>query len=105
MGRNRNYPEWFEQWQDKFYHSKEWKALRNEVRNEMGMRCELCHKLIRGRSICDHIEEITPRNYQDVGITLGRKNIQLLCIECHNNKTFSEVMKFEPDNDRNVNLM
>ena len=81
--------ETFRQWQNKFYTSAKWIRLRNEYRNEKKMRCEHCGRFITGVSIVDHIEEITPFNKDDKDITLNKDNLQLLCIECHNKKTFT----------------
>lgn len=78
----------FKQWQSRFYTSKKWLKLRDEYRTEKKMRCEICGKFITGKSIVDHIEEITPFNKDNTDITLNPKNLQLLCIECHNTKTF-----------------
>ena len=52
------------------------------------MTCELCGRFITGKSIVDHKIEITPFNKDNIDITLNRDNLQLLCIECHNTKTF-----------------
>lgn len=101
---NPKHPEWFREWQIKFYNSKRWKLLRDEVRQERHMRCDSCHRLIKGKSICDHIIEVSPTNYEDERITLNKDNLQLLCIECHNTKTFYETQYFEPKEERNVNL-
>jgi 5-methylcytosine-specific restriction endonuclease McrA len=98
------YGQEFRAWQQRFYNSKTWKELRHEVRRENRMICSCCHKLIRGKSIVDHIKEITPDNKDDENITLYKGNLQLLCIECHNNKTFSEPMDFELKRRGNVNL-
>lgn len=94
----------FRKWQQKFYNSKEWKLLRDEVRNEKRMRCDDCHKLIKGKSICDHIEEITDENKWNSRITLNKDNLQLLCLECHNTKTFAEKTIFDVQERRDVNL-
>lgn len=82
----------FKEWQKKFYKSKEWISLRNYVRNnrEMGV-CQKCQKLIiKKKWIVDHIVEIDDKNKEDTTITLNEKNLQLLCITCHNKKTFGE---------------
>lgn len=99
----------FRKWQIKFYNSKEWKDLRNEVREDRGMRCEMCGKLIRGKSIVDHIREITPKNKFNVDITLNRNNLQLLCLDCHNKKTFKgrripSKINFDIEKRKDVNL-
>lgn len=100
-------PKWnkdFRAWQGKFYNSKEWKRLRNEVRIEKGMRCDMCGKIIRGKSIVDHIEEITPFNKNDTSITLNKNNLQLLCLDCHNKKTFEYIPDFDLKKRKDVNL-
>lgn len=91
----KNYPEWFRQWQTKFYNSKEWISLRDEVRLEKRMRSDHSGKLILGKSIVDHIIEITPDNYMDENITLNKNNLQLLSIEEHNRKTFAESLDYD----------
>ncbi len=40
--------------------------------------------------IVDHIIERTLENLGDEEINHGLKNLQYLCLECHNNKTFSK---------------
>ena len=101
---NTKHPDWFRKWQIKFYNSKRWKDLRQEVRNEKRMRCDNCGKLIKGKSICDHRIEVSPDNYRDESITLSKSNLDLLCIECHNTKTFGVFVSYEVDERKDVNL-
>ncbi|WP_447382426.1 HNH endonuclease [Streptococcus pneumoniae] len=42
-------------------------------------------------------------NYQDESITLNEDNLQLLCLECHNPKTFQSKINLNLEN-RNINL-
>jgi len=98
------YPEWFRSWQMKFYKSKKWIELRDEIRDDAKMRCSECHKIIKGKSIVDHIIEITPNNYIDESITLSKDNLRLLCLNCHNTKTFATRFEFEPHTERKINL-
>ncbi|MDT1975130.1 HNH endonuclease [Carnobacterium divergens] len=101
----RGNDEEFRAWQRKFYNSKRWKTLRDEVRNDKKMHCECgCGKLITGKSIVDHIEEITPTNRHDDSITLNKSNLQLLSLEHHNTKTFADDMCFDVEGRRDVNL-
>lgn len=76
----------------KFYKSKAWQDCRasfiGERRSIDGGLCEHCRKKIG--HIVDHIEEISPDNINDVNITLNHKNLQYLCLNCHNTKTFSK---------------
>ena len=94
----------FKLWQNKFYNSKRWRELRDEIRLDRGMRCDSCGRIIRGCSIVDHIEEITPDNKDDNNITLNKDNLQLLCLECHNRKTFRDYIDFDLENRDDVNL-
>ncbi|EGE53902.1 HNH endonuclease signature motif containing protein [Streptococcus parauberis] len=98
------HPDWFRQWQIKFYNNKKvWHPLRNKIRNDRRMRCDMCGKLIKGKSIVDHIIEITPQNYMDESITLNEDNLQLLCFKCHQTKTFGDKKNFNLDN-RSIDL-
>lgn len=75
----------------KFYNSKEWKMCRaNYIKSTKGGLCEQCiknNKYTPGY-IVDHKEELTPENINDHEITLNHNNLQYLCLECHNIKTF-----------------
>jgi len=94
----------FKKWQDKFYHSARWIELRNLIRNRDRMRCRVCGKLIRGTSIVDHVTEITKDNCKDESITMNPDNLQLLCIDCHNSKTFGKRINYSIDGRGDVNL-
>lgn len=76
----------------KFYKSKAWQRCRasfvGKRRSIDGGLCEHCGK--RQGYIVDHIEEITPENINDINITLNHENLQYLCLECHNTKTFKK---------------
>ncbi|WP_243198154.1 HNH endonuclease [Weissella diestrammenae] len=106
MNSYRQYPEWFLKWQRDFYNSSKWRKLRNQVRTDKRMHSDMSGKLIKGKSIVDHIIPITPDNYMDDDITLNPDNLQLLSIEEHNVKTFGkkEKMIFEPNDERKINL-
>ena len=101
--KNPKHSDWFRTWQIKFYNSKPWRALRNRIRKTKRMRCDMCGRLIHGKSIVDHIIEIDETNYQDESITLNEDNLQLLCLECHNTKTFQSKINLNLEN-RNINL-
>lgn len=76
----------------KFYKSKAWQRCRASFIGKRqgidGGLCEHCKK--KKGYIVDHIEEITPENINDVNITLNHENLQYLCLECHNTKTFKK---------------
>lgn len=92
----------------KFYKSKAWQKCRASFIAEReaidGGLCEHCRKK-RGY-IVDHIEEITPENIDDVDIILNHNNLQYLCLECHNTKTFKKHHAVEEnlffDEDGNI---
>lgn len=74
----------------KFYNSKEWKKCRRSFisirQSTDGGMCEHCQKELG--YIVDHITELTPENINDPDIILNHDNLQYLCLECHNTKTF-----------------
>ena len=74
----------------KFYNSKAWKRCRLSYISSVHGLCEHClkdDKVIPGY-IVDHIKEITLDNISDTNITLSHGNLQYLCLQCHNRKTF-----------------
>lgn len=87
----------------KFYNSKHWITCRQSFRSKRvaidGGMCQDCKGNLG--YIVDHIVELTPLNIDDVNITLNHENLQYLCLECHNTKTFqknspvSDGMKFD----------
>ncbi len=106
IDRSAHYPKWFIQWQKHFYDSKEWLALRDQVRLDRGMRSDISGKIIHGKSIVDHTIPISPDNYLDESIVLNPKNLQLMSLKEHNAKTFNqnESISFDLETKRNVNL-
>ncbi|MBC1353809.1 HNH endonuclease [Listeria innocua] len=106
FNNSKKHPKWFRDWQKKFYNSNKWKKVRDDVRRENKMRCKKCKKLIRGISIVDHVIELNTENYTDESITLNKDNTELLCLACHNRKTFAPnaIDKFNVDEKRNINL-
>ncbi len=82
-------------WSKKFYNSKAWKECRKAYISKVFGMCEFnC-----GESgyIVDHIEELTPENINDPNITLNHENLQYLCLECHNKKTFGKYSPLRED--------
>jgi 5-methylcytosine-specific restriction protein A len=73
-----------------FYDSPAWRKCRKAFISKRisidGGMCEICHDV--PGYIVDHIKEITPDNINDTGITLSWSNLQYLCLNCHNKKTF-----------------
>lgn len=87
-----------------FYNSKAWKGCRaSYIATIYDKMCERCHRELG--YIVDHIKEITPENIHDPNITLNHSNLQYLCVECHNVKTFQkhnplrDDVKFDENGD------
>ncbi len=84
----------FRDWQKKFYKSKKWINLRNYVRLRDNYTCQHCKRLIvKDKWIVDHIVEINEKNKNDNEILYNKNNLELLCISCHNKKTFGSKKK------------
>ena len=72
-----------------FYNTARWRKLRNLYAAKHPL-CEECLKkeLLVSVKVVDHIVEI-----KDGGKELDQNNLQSLCSECHNRKTFSNERK------------
>ncbi len=70
----------------KFYKSKEWLDLREQIILERGATCTMCGEVIVESKFIQlhHIEELSPDNINDRNITLNPDNLQVLCQVCHN---------------------
>lgn len=76
-----------------FYHSKEWKTLREQalVRDKgLCVRCKE-NKRITPADVVDHIIPIKVR----WSFRLILDNLQSLCHKCHNQKTFEDKKKYK----------
>lgn len=109
-------PEFIE-FQNRFYHSKQWIELAKYVRLKSMNKCNRCGLFIKkrkdpkmsGRHQVDHIIEITEENMNDESITLNIDNLQLLCLECHTIKTAEDRREayfgdIDIESERNINL-
>lgn len=72
---------------DEIYHTQAWRKLRQAYYDCQYGLCEWCGE---PGKIVDHIEEITEDNKNNPEITFGWNNLQLLCLSCHNRKTFQK---------------
>lgn len=85
------------------------------------MICQSCGQPIKGTimklqdgrkftryGIVDHIIELTDENVHDTDVSLNNSNLELLCLECHNSKTFGNkyvkngVFQFDKRNEVNI---
>ena len=77
-------------WAKQFYHSKKWQDCRRSYIDNRrlidGATCEHCKE--RPGYIVDHIVELTPENITNAEVALNHDNLQYLCLDCHNRKTF-----------------
>lgn len=76
-----------------FYESKKWRETRDQIRIRDKMTCRHCGQPIIGRSVVDHKIELTLENVHDWNIAYNPENLQLLCLRCHNIKTFAKTEK------------
>jgi len=74
---------------DQFYHSKQWKSIRDLVMFEHGGLCVQCARLDMTvpADVVDHIIPISV----DWEQRLKRENLQPLCHNCHNKKTQHDI--------------
>ena len=63
-----------------FYKSKAWKKTREYIFTRDHGLCKKCGA--PGEEV-HHIKWLTPKNIDDVKITLGEDNLMLLCRNCH----------------------
>lgn len=71
-----------------FYNTKPWKELRMLLIIERGGKCEHCGRVFMKEEfyllIGHHKIELTPENINNPDIALNPKNIELVCLNCHN---------------------
>lgn len=71
----------------KFYHSRAWKRVRQQVIQIHRGRCQECGKA--GTEV-HHKIPLTESNVRDPHISMGLNNLQLLCTSCHDAKRSKE---------------
>lgn len=89
-------------WAKPFYDSAAWKRCRaTYISKRMavdGGMCEACRE--KPGYIVDHIRELTPATVRDPQLSLNHDNLQYLCHDCHNAKTFGSARYIlTPDGD------
>lgn len=80
----------------RFYNSTAWKNKSKKIAMRDNYTCKMCGFVITGRYICDHIKPL--RYYPK--LAFDEKNLQTLCIECHNKKTFGTTPQREVDYEK-----
>jgi 5-methylcytosine-specific restriction protein A len=75
----------------KLYHSKEWRAIREQAMIRDHGLCQEClkHERIEQAKVVDHIKRVD----EHPELRLELSNLQSLCKACHNKKTANEMQK------------
>jgi 5-methylcytosine-specific restriction endonuclease McrA len=68
----------------KFYHSKQWRAIRDAIFARDMACCQVCGNVVADRKIVDHI---VPRRLCSPQEALDSANLWVLCYQCHFRKT------------------
>lgn len=70
----------------RFYHSKDWKTVRDLKISMVHGLCERCLKQgeIRAGDIVHHTVELNAGNIGDPGVALNVALLEYVCIDCHN---------------------
>lgn len=78
-----------------FYHTAAWKKCRDSYAASVGNLCERCAAkgIIRTGDIVHHRTYINPENINDPSILLSHDNLELLCLDCHNQEHYGENAK------------
>lgn len=80
-----------------FYHSNEWKQVRNYVYARDHATCQVCGNVVTDRKIVDHI---VPRRLLTLQQALDTKNLWTLCYKCHFRKTkVEQAIESRPSGD------
>ena len=72
--------------QQAFYGSQVWKNCRSEYKKSVGGLCERCKAkgIIEPGYIVHHKRYVTAHNITDPSVLLNYDNLELLCMNCHN---------------------
>ena len=83
-----------------FYNSKKWERARQlKIAEEHGI-CERCGKAFASRKlIVHHKVYLNETNIHDENISLNQDNLELLCIDCHNEEHLQDNKRIIEFND------
>lgn len=67
------------------YNSKAWQNTRRDYIKSVGGLCERCMSkgIVKPAELVHHKTPLTPKNIDDLNISLSWDNLQALCRECH----------------------
>ena len=87
-----------------FYNSDAWRACREAYKRSVGGLCERCRRkgLIKAGDIVHHKVYLTPRNIKDPSVALNFKNLELVCIDCHNAEHVKKTRRYAFDKSGNL---
>ncbi|MGO3094585.1 MAG: HNH endonuclease [Lacticaseibacillus paracasei] len=83
-----------------FYHSKQWKKVRDAVFARDEATCQSCGNVVTDRKIVDHI---VPRRLCSPEQSLSSANLWTLCYKCHFRKTkLEQIIAKQPNGDNKL---
>ena len=87
------------EWARGLYLSKAWKHTRDAY---MASRHGLCERCGESAQIVHHRKHLTPRNVNDVNVTMNWDNLEAICRDCHGieHETASATVDGVKFNDR-----
>lgn len=71
------------EWAKKFYESKAWQYVRDNVLKEEYYTCRQCNGSNGPAEIVHHIIWLTRSNINNINITLDKSNLMPVCRVCH----------------------
>jgi len=77
-----------------FYHTKQWKNVRDYVYSRDMATCQVCGNAVTDRKIVDHIHPLKISSKE----RLSQDNLWTLCYRCHSIKTNLEMKIADKDN-------
>ena len=82
-----------------FYHSAQWKRMRNYVYSRDMATCQVCGNAVTNRKVIDHIHPLKVAPDEK----LDKNNLWVLCYRCHAIKTqLEESIKASPNGDNKL---
>ena len=78
-----------------FYHTAAWLKCRDAYAASVGNLCERCaaRGIVKAGDIVHHRTHLAPDNINDPSVLLSFDNLELLCLDCHNQEHYKEKIK------------
>ena len=91
-----------------FYHTAAWLKCRDAYASSVGNLCERCAAkgIIRTGDIVHHKVHINAGNINDPSVLLSFDNLELLCLDCHNQEHYKEKInkRYFVDSDGKIQI-